>query len=220
MTIFVADSGEGMDPAILEHIFEPFYTSKDIDKGKGLGLAVIYGIVRQNGGFVEVDSRVREGTTLRIFLPRCEERDQPVKLAEVRNTARATILLVEDDADILDIGRKILERMGYGVLVAQSPQEALIRAETSPQPIDLLITDVVMPEMNGQVLSEKLSRKFPEMRTIFMSGYTADIIAPHGVLNEQLHFLQKPFTVNAFMIKVAQALKAAVEQPENEEVRS
>ena len=201
----VCDTGEGIDPVILEHIFEPFFTNKDIDKGKGLGLSVIYGIVRQNGGFVEVESRVTEGTTFRIFLPRCAAPAKPMKLSDVRASRKATILLVEDDPNILDIGKQILERMGYEALIAQGAEEALALAETVP--IDLLITDVIMPEMNGKVLSEQLGRKFPEMRTVFMSGHTADIIAPHGILDQNTHFLQKPFTVHAFMEMVQKVLE-------------
>ncbi|MEW6260736.1 MAG: PAS domain S-box protein [Thermodesulfobacteriota bacterium] len=217
----VSDTGEGIDAAILEHIFEPFFTSKDIDKGKGLGLAVIYGIVRQNGGFVEVESRVQQGTTFRIFLPRCMESDEPAKLSKVCCHSKATILMVEDDPDILDIGRKILERMGYAALIAQDPQEALARAESIlPGRIDLLITDVVMPEMNGKTLSDQLSQKFPGMRTIFMSGYTADILGVHGILEDRVLFLQKPFTVNAFMMRVAHALKTADESATSKEGRS
>uniref|UniRef100_A0A7C4RSH1 histidine kinase n=1 Tax=Desulfatirhabdium butyrativorans TaxID=340467 RepID=A0A7C4RSH1_9BACT len=200
----VSDTGVGIDPVILEHVFEPFFTNKDIDKGKGLGLAVIYGIVRQNGGFVEVESRMQEGTTFRIFLPRCPAPAKPTKLSDVRAIRKATILLVEDDPNILDIGKKILERMGYEALIAQGAEEALALAETVS--IDLLITDVIMPDMNGKVLSEQLGRKFPEMRTVFMSGHTADIIAPHGILDQDTHFLQKPFTVHAFMEMVQKAL--------------
>jgi DNA-binding NtrC family response regulator len=128
-----------------------------------------------------------------------------MKLSDVRASRKATILLVEDDPNILDIGKQILERMGYEALIAQGAEEALALAETVP--IDLLITDVIMPEMNGKVLSEQLGRKFPEMRTVFMSGHTADIIAPHGILDQNTHFLQKPFTVHAFMEMVQKVLE-------------
>ncbi len=215
--ISVSDTGEGIDPVILEHIFEPFFTSKDIDKGKGLGLAVIYGIARQNGGFVEVESRLHQGTTFSIFLPRCTESDRAATPTEVCQCSKATILLVEDDPDILDIGRKILERMGFSALVAQDPQDAVARAESIlPGRIDLLITDVIMPEMNGKMLSDLLAQKFPEMRTIFMSGYTADILGIQGITEERVLFLQKPFTVSAFMKQVIEALKTKDESTSEE----
>jgi PAS domain S-box-containing protein len=205
----VADNGCGMTPDVLEHVFEPFFTTKGVGRGTGLGLATVYGIVKQNEGFVEVKSEPRAGTTFSIFLPAfAEARPAPPDAAEParESGAKKTILLVEDEEAILTLGRRMLERFGYTVLTASKPADAIAVAGSHPGDIDLLITDVVMPEMNGRELARRLLSRHPGMRRLYMSGYTADVIAHHGVLEEGIHFLQKPFTAQLLSARVAAAL--------------
>lgn len=204
----VSDSGCGMEEEILGKIFEPFFTTKAVGEGTGLGLATVYGIVKQNSGFINVYSESGRGTTFKIYLPRAEaqtEQKPPVLPArDLRGTE--TVLLVEDEGPMLALGKTILERHGYTVLAAASPVQALGLVQNHDGPIDLLITDVVMPEMNGKDLRDELVRLAPELKTIFMSGYTADIIAHHGILEEGIAFLQKPFSVKTLLEKVRDVL--------------
>ena len=206
----VSDNGCGMDQATLTQIFEPFFTTKEQGKGTGLGLATVYGIVRQNNGILTVASAPDQGTTFRIYLPRimAEPADSlltSVVVAPAGGTE--TVLLVEDEEAILKLGRTVLELSGYSVLVARNAAEALRLAQEHPGRIHLLITDVVMPEMNGRELSNKLMAQRPGLRCLYMSGYTADIVAQHGVLEQGMHFIQKPFTVHDFSDAVRRALK-------------
>lgn len=173
-----------------------------------MGLAMTYGIVKQNGGFVDVQSVEGLGTTLKLYLPR-HAGPIPVAMAEEDNAplgrGHETILFVEDEASILRVGKMVLESLGYQVLTAAKPSEALRVAEEYDSKLDLLITDVVMPEMNGQELSQRLLAQHPDLRVVFISGYTANLIAPHGVLESGAHFVQKPFTRKALadMVRVA-----------------
>jgi PAS domain S-box-containing protein len=204
----VSDSGIGMDEDALRHIFEPFYTTKEVGKGTGLGLSTVYGIVKQNNGFINVYSEPGQGTTFKIYLP---EADRPLEAPKESFAAKPlngseTVLLVEDEAAILKLGKSILHRHGYIVLTAQTPHEALSVADSHPGVIHLLITDVVMPGMNGGQLKEKLTRLHPGLKCLFMSGYTANTIAHHGVLDEGIHFLQKPFSVKTLAEKVRMVL--------------
>ena len=193
----VSDNGCGMDKEILNSIFEPFFTTKAVDKGTGLGLSTVYGIAKQNNGFIDVYSESGKGTSVKIYLPRHES-----KTAEVQeeNTQKIplghneTILLVEDDRQILKLVQKILKELGYNVLAADTPKEAMRRVKENTEQIHLLITDVIMPEMNGSELSELLKSFYPDLKCIFMSGYTADAIGHHGVLLKGEHFIQKPFS--------------------------
>ncbi|NLG34654.1 MAG: response regulator [Lentisphaerae bacterium] len=207
----VQDEGSGMDPEILINIFEPFFTTKDIGKGTGLGLATVYGIVKQNHGFIDVDSEPGGGTTFHVFLPLHEPRDAdrpPDESTRPIPHGKETILLVEDELPILAIGTTMLRRMGYHVLSAGLPGEAIRLAEQHPGPIDLLITDVVMPEMDGRHLAKNILRIHPRIKRLFMSGYTADVIAHHGVVSDGIHFLEKPFTLATLSAKVREILDA------------
>ncbi len=194
----VSDDGCGMDKKTLNQIFEPFFTTKEQGKGTGLGLASIYGMVKQNNGFINVYSEPGQGTTFKIYLPA-----YTVKSAGVVENAPAlpakrgneTILLVEDEPAILQMTTMMLTRLGYTVVAAATPGEAIRLALEYRGRIDLLMTDVVMPEMNGRELAGNLLSHYPDLKRLFMSGYTADIIAHHGVLDECVHFIQKPFSM-------------------------
>ncbi len=205
----VADDGCGMDPETLSHLFEPFFTTKEVGKGTGLGLATVYGAVRQNGGFVHVQSQLGQGTTLSIYLPRHTVRSEPgaaITPLQVVEHGHETILLVEDEPAILRLSRKLLERLGYLVLTAASPGEAIRLAQEYAGEIHLLITDVVMPEMNGSELARNLLTLHPNLKRLFMSGYTAEVIAHHGVLEAGVEFLQKPFSSGELAAKVRDVL--------------
>ncbi|MDO8833983.1 MAG: ATP-binding protein, partial [Vicinamibacterales bacterium] len=205
----VSDTGRGMDAHTVEHLFEPFFTTKDVGKGTGLGLATVYGIVKQNNGCINVYSEPGRGTTFRIYLPRHAARDEGPETDRAPERAlrgRETILLVEDEAAILKMTTLMLERQGYAVLAASSPGESLRLAEAHAGRIDLLITDVVMPEMNGRDLARNLLALYPNLKRLFMSGYTADVIAHHGVLDPGVHFIQKPFSTKDLAAKTRDVL--------------
>ena len=207
----VSDNGCGMAKETQAHLFEPFFTTKDIGKGTGLGLATVYGIIKQNHGFISVYSEPGQGTTLKIYLPRYavkSDRAVKKKAGKPNATGLETILLVEDEPLILDMTVAMLELLGYTVLPAATPGEATRLAQEYSGTIDLLITDVIMPEMNGLELAEKLESLRPGLKRLFMSGYTANVIARHGVLDEGVHFLQKPFLSNNLATKVREALAA------------
>ena len=193
----VSDNGCGMEKQILDNIFEPFFTTKDVDKGTGLGLATVYGIVKQNNGFINVYSEPGKGTTSKIYLTRHE--GEAVELydeitTEIPQGQGETILVVEDDLSILKLARKILSIIGYNVLTAGTPDEGIDLAEKHTGGIHLLITDVIMPGMNGKDLADRLQSFYPDLKCMFMSGYTANAIAHHGVLDKGLQFIQKPFS--------------------------
>jgi PAS domain S-box-containing protein len=205
----VSDDGAGMDPATLALIFEPFFTTKELGKGTGLGLATVYGIVKQNQGFISASSQPGVGTTFKVYLPRhavLEAVEAAVALPAAAAAAQATILLVEDEPALLTMAQRMLEALGYTVVASTDPAEALRLAAARTEPLDLLVSDVVMPGMNGGQLAQALQRQRPGLKCLFMSGYTADVIAPHGVLDEGMHFMQKPFTRQGLAAKVAQAL--------------
>ncbi|HEY3444806.1 MAG TPA: PAS domain S-box protein [Myxococcales bacterium] len=206
----VSDDGCGMDPQTLAHLFEPFFTTKGVGKGTGLGLATVYGIVKQNHGFIDARSEPGRGTTFSVHLPRhagdARKAAAGGAAGEAVQRGHETILLVEDEPAILYAVKKMLERQGYVVLEAGGAAEALRAARGHDGEIDLLMTDVVMPDMNGRELARKLLPMRPELKLLFMSGYTADVIAPHGVLDEGVHFIQKPFTVSDLAAKVRSAL--------------
>ncbi|MCP4576911.1 MAG: PAS domain S-box protein [Deltaproteobacteria bacterium] len=205
----VSDDGCGMDAEIRDKLFEPFFTTKELGKGTGLGLATVYGIVKQNNGFINVYSEPGRGTTFKIYLPRHE--GEPGRMQEKSPAAPAargheTILLVEDEPAILAMVKMMLERLGYTVLAAGAPGETIRLAGEYAGEIHLLMTDVVMPEMNGLDLAENLFSLYPKLNCLFMSGYTADVIARHGVLDEGVNFIQKPFSMKDLAFKVREAL--------------
>ncbi len=205
----VSDNGCGMDTETLSHLFEPFFTTKEVGKGTGLGLATVYGMVKQNNGFIDVQSQPGQGTSVKIYLPRnTAETERTTKTDATQPVARGheTILLVEDEPMILDITTKMLQRQGYTVQAAATPGEAIRLAREHAGEIHLLMTDVVMPEMNGRDLAKNLLSLYPNLKRLFMSGYTADVIAHHGVLNEGVQFIQKPFSVQTLAVKVREVL--------------
>jgi two-component system, cell cycle sensor histidine kinase and response regulator CckA len=193
-----SDDGCGMRKEILDHIFEPFFTTKEVGKGTGLGLATVYGIVKQNEGFTNVTSEPGKGTIFRIYLP-CFEKEAAVvpteSTTEIPQGRGETILLVEDEPMIMEVSRAMLEKLGYKVLSAGTPSEALRQATVHAAEIQLLITDVVMPEMNGRELAELICGIKPGLKCLFTSGYTTNVIAHHGVLDDGVSFLKKPFSM-------------------------
>jgi PAS domain S-box-containing protein len=205
----VSDNGCGMDKETLSKVFEPFFTTKGQGKGTGLGLATIYGIVKQNNGFINVYSEPGKGSTFRIYLPKhaAEGENKPAeKLVVTVHHGYETILLVEDEQANLEMIEAILQSFGYRVLSATTPTEAIRLAEEHSGEIDLLVTDVVMPVMNGRDLARTLQTNQPKLACLFMSGYTANVIAHHGVLDEGVLFIQKPFSMQDLAIKVQEAL--------------
>ncbi len=193
----VSDNGAGMDKEVLEHIFEPFFTTKGTGRGTGLGLAGVYGIVRQNNGFVNVYSEPGNGSSFKIYLPRFsggQMKELFAKTSSVPHGNGELVLLVEDEVAILNVGKEMLERLGYRVLTAATPSEAIRLAHGHSDEIRLLITDVIMPEMNGRNLASVLVGMKPDLPCLFTSGYTANVIAHHGVLDNGIHFIQKPFS--------------------------
>jgi PAS domain S-box-containing protein len=208
----VSDNGCGMDKETLDNLFEPFFTTKDLGKGTGLGLATVYGIVKQNNGFIHVSSEPGQHTVFRIYLPSHLGQAPGLpkqKTGEIPLGRGETILIVEDEAVILDLCKLMLERLGYTVLTAATPKEALRLAETAGGEIQLLMTDVVMPEMNGRDLAKQLTMLCPDIKLLFMSGYTANVIEHQGVLGKGMNFIQKPFSKNALAVKVNEALGGA-----------
>ena len=208
----VSDNGCGMDKETLSKLFEPFFTTKEMGKGTGLGLSTVYGIVKQNNGFINIYSEPGKGTTFKIYLPNFgskEGRFMAERQLKMTKTGSETILLVEDEPAILKLGKTILERIGYTVLVANKPSEAIQLADEYKGQIHLLMTDVVMPDMNGRDLAKHLLSLYPNIKLLFMSGYTSNVIAHHGVLDEGVHFIQKPFSLKDLSYKVREALDEA-----------
>ncbi len=209
VVLSVSDNGVGMEKATIDKAFEPFFTTKLSGKGTGLGLATVYGIVKQNEGFVNAYSEVGEGTTIRVYLPRLVGAEaEGWAEAEVPEMVRGTetLLVVEDDSAVLRVVARILEWLGYALLLAEAPKDALELVQERGETIDLLITDVVMPGMNGRELSEAVFALRPEMKCLFVSGYTQDVIAHEGILEEGMHFLEKPFTAEGLATAVRRAL--------------
>ena len=207
--ISVHDDGCGMDRPLLANIFEPFFTTKGIGKGTGLGLATVFGAVKQNGGFINVYSEPGQGSVFAIYLPRYESNAAVVtgiERTEPAQRGRETILLVDDDLTILEMTASMLQHLGYTVLAANTPSDAIRLAKEHDKKIDLLLTDVIMPEMNGRDLADRLHMHQPGLKCLFMSGYTADIIAHQGVLDQGVHFIQKPFSHKALAAHIRKLL--------------
>ena len=205
----VSDNGCGMDRQTLTMIFEPFFTTKEMGKGTGLGLATVYGIVKQNNGFINVYSEPGHGSTFKLYLPRhiTTNEEVPTEIPAAQAPGGdETILLVEDDPAILGIARLLLERLGYRVLTAATPGEAIVLAQKHRDELQLLLTDVIMPEMNGSELARQLEALSPHLKILFMSGYTGDVIVQHGVLKEGVHFIPKPFSLQTLAVKIREVL--------------
>jgi CheY-like chemotaxis protein len=209
----VADTGCGMDAKTKAHMFEPFFTTKEFGKGTGLGLATVYGIVKQSGGSVWVYSELGLGSTFKIYLPCVDlvlEIASPSDKVEKVDRGSQTILIVEDDAALLQVTHRSLEEVGYAILTARSPAEAIHISESHPGPIHLMVTDVIMPGMSGDKLASYLSALRPEMKVLYVSGYTDEAIVHHGVLEPGLAFLQKPFSPRTLSRKVGEVLAIAL----------
>lgn len=210
LMIGITDTGVGIPPDSLEHIFEPFFTTKAVGEGTGLGLATVYGIVQQNGGFVHVQSSPEEGTSFKLYLPRTPA--QPSLVLPSNDSAKPpcgngeVILVVEDEKLVLDLVQLTLETNGFRVLSASQPDKALALLEQENPAIDLLLTDVVMPGMNGRVLYEKIAADRPGLKVIYMSGYTANAIMQRGIFEDGITFLQKPFSGTALIHQVLEVL--------------
>jgi two-component system cell cycle sensor histidine kinase/response regulator CckA len=213
----VTDTGTGMDPETQTQIFEPFFTTKGRDKGTGLGLATVYGVVKQSNGYITVNSEIGKGASFKIYLPRI---DQPVATksesiqAPLTMRGSETILLVEDAAPLRLLAQLFLKENGYQVLTAADGADAQQIAAQNRGPIHLLLTDVVMPGINGRVLAERLASRHPAMKVLYMSGYTDSFIAGHGVLEEGIHLLHKPFSEEVLMRKIRELLDAGKETKE------
>jgi CheY-like chemotaxis protein len=208
----VSDTGTGMDKETLSHVFEPFFTTKGPDKGTGLGLATVYGIVKQSGGYVWAYSEPGQGATFSVYLPAATEKAEPTKQeAEPREIMRGseTILLVEDAAPLRDMIRELLEGRGYTVLAAEDGQRAMEIAERHEGNIALLLTDVVLPKIGGPALAKSLLRRRSRLKVLYMSGYTNGAIVDSGVLKRDTAFLQKPFAAEDLAKKVRKLLDAS-----------
>lgn len=211
----ISDTGCGIPPEVMPHLFEPFFTTKADGLGTGLGLATVYGIVKQNGGHVSAYSEVGVGTTFKVYLPRTDSPEISPPSAELRSgstsvgTGDETVLLAEDNDDVRRIVQSTLERFGYRVLAASNAQQALQLAAQHPDPIQLLLTDVVLPDLNGKLLAERLRELRPATAVLYMSGYTDNVIVHHGVLEPGIEFLQKPFSPDQLAAKIRSVLDRA-----------
>lgn len=209
VVLSVTDTGQGIDAETLEYIFEPFFTTKPPGEGTGLGLATVFGIVRQSGGVIEVESAVKQGTTFRVYFPLSTAAAADSEREPDRAPAPAqasTILIAEDEQGVRAFLEMALIRAGHKVITSQSGHEAVAVGQRSPAPIDLLITDVVMPGLSGPEVAEQLRRYHPDMRTLLLSGYATHVALPEHVTTEPGAFLQKPFTADALMAKVRERL--------------
>ena len=207
----ISDTGHGMDAETLKQVFEPFFTTKGKGKGTGLGLSTVYGIVKQHGGSIWTYSEPGSGTTFKIYLPQAGEADAKPTNAPTPMTATdgtETVLLVEDEATVRRLARRVLDKHGYTVIEAQNGADALAVAAKHEAPIHLLLTDVIMPVMNGKELHEQLLAVRPDLKVLYMSGYTDNVIAHHGILERDVFFLEKPFSSQGLVHKVRQALDA------------
>jgi len=220
MLLAVSDSGSGIDPAILPHIFEPFFTTKEKGKGTGLGLATVYGIVKQSGGHISVHSEAGVGTTFKIFLPRVPADAaglEPVPRSSRHLDGSETVLLVEDEDAVRESEREYLEQHGYTVLAAANGPAALELAASCGREIQLLVSDVVMPKMSGSELGEQLVARRPGLKVLYVSGYAENTVLQHGLADLGSRFLQKPFTLKALAAKIREVLDTQKPAPVRED---
>ncbi len=209
--VSVSDNGCGMTDEIKSQIFDPFFTTKSEGKGTGLGLSTVYGIVKQSGGFIYVYSEPGEGTTFKIYLPRTTEKIETInkkELPEEQLYGKETILVVEDDESVRNIAVRILKKYGYNVIEAENGGIGYLKCKKSKQPIDLIITDVIMPEMNGAEFITSVKEFWPKLKVLYMSGYTYNVIAKKGIIQSEVNFISKPFRPMAFLNKVKRVLMA------------
>jgi CheY-like chemotaxis protein len=209
----VSDSGIGMSPETVAHIFEPFYTTKESGRGTGLGLSTVYGIVKQSGGYIWVYSEPNKGTTFKVYLPRVAEQVEAKPHAveiPAAGQGSETILLVEDEEAVRELASRILSAKGYSVVAAKSTKEAEQLSEKHSGIIHLLLTDIIMPGTSGRELARRITARHPKTRVLYMSGYTDNVLAQGGVLEAGLSFLQKPFTPGALVQKVRDVLDSRV----------
>ncbi|MDJ0622905.1 MAG: ATP-binding protein [Desulfocapsaceae bacterium] len=209
----VSDNGTGIDEQVLDKIFEPFFSTKAIGRGTGLGLATVYGIVKQNEGYVSVESEPGEGTTFTIYLPRITEQLDELQKHPAKRTATAgngeTILVVEDEQAVLNLTEKMLKKLGYQVIAETSPFSAISLAQKHEGSIDLLLTDVIMPELSGRELAKRIQTIRPQIGVLFTSGYTDDVMADHGILVDNISFIEKPFSTTQLSEKLGEVLNCA-----------
>jgi CheY-like chemotaxis protein len=211
--MIVTDTGHGIDEAICQHIFEPFFTTKEEGKGTGLGLSTVYGIVRQSGGWIDVWSEVGVGTSFRVYLPRVDASPvagrSPIRASKEKGSA--TILVVEDQAPVRILIKAVLQQHGYEVIEASDGDQALALAERHPGRIHLLLTDVVLPGMNGKELSDRLRKVRSDLKVLLVSGYAASVIVPGGAPGLGAAFLHKPFSPDDLAAKVLEVLAGGSE---------
>jgi CheY-like chemotaxis protein len=206
----VSDTGVGMNEETRRHIFEPFFTTKEVGKGTGLGLSTVHGIVEQSGGYIDVHSEPGHGTTFKVYLPRTEDAAADAGMPEALPAVRGkeTVLVVKDQAEVRKYAAAALEAYGYRVIQAESAAEALLVCEREADRIDLVLTDVVMPNLSGRELAHRLEKRWPEIKVLFMSGYTGDAIMHHGAPKEGTEYIPKPFGPDQLAIKVREVLGA------------
>jgi two-component system, cell cycle sensor histidine kinase and response regulator CckA len=208
--LMVSDSGEGMDSETMKHLFEPFFTTKAVGQGSGLGLAMVYGIVKQSGGYIWAYSEPGLGTTIKIYFPVVGEGvrvQQPIQIEAPSRAVQGTILVVEDDPLVLGVARRALTEAGFQVLEASNGRKALELVEREPS-IDAVLTDLAMPEMGGRELARRLREERPELPVVFMTGYTDDIVSRRGLLDEGVPFLEKPLSPDIITRKMQEVLGA------------
>jgi CheY-like chemotaxis protein len=206
----MSDTGIGMSPDVTARIFEPFYTTKEVGKGTGLGLAMVFGIVQQSGGNIEVSSESGRGTTFKIYLPAVSDQVSEEGNSETPfvSGGKETILLVEDDEGVRGLALRCLKKQGYQVLTATDGKDALQVVKSHPGPLDLVLTDVVMPKLGGPEMVRQLKADSPDLKVLYMSGYTDDAVVRHGLIEAEVAFIQKPYTPQELSQKVRQILDA------------
>jgi len=212
--VSVSDTGCGMDQATRLRVFEPFFTTKGPEKGTGLGLSTVYGIVKQSNGLIEVYSELARGSTFKVFLPRADDETPKKKSRSVEGALRRgleTVLLVEDEVGVRTLARLVLEKSGYTVIEAESGPDALDLVQMHPEPIKIMLADVVMPDMSGPELAKQLTTLRPDMKVLFLSGYTDEAILRHGIIDADVPFLQKSFTQDGLLKKVREVLDTVVD---------